>query len=656
MYNYAAARAKCCCLIHYAGALGMFAGLASCSLLAAVTSEEELAALRSEVAGLRARLTQNTAIRHAASATTSVHEETVAALHTRLKSLLVAIANSSQLLLSYYAEDGDSHAAGKVLEQSYALHTGEAHRKGIEFLAHKAARALVWRDRFVVGAMGSSVTAGHDNCHSDSYEAQLERLMAPVWAAGGAELEVRNAGQGGGCGDSYANQVPCMRQILGDDVDEIHYCWTYFENPSHRSSMIAMYHEAFVRWGLLMERSPAALILEADSGIEPTLDGKQACEPIKDVLEYARCRRTLLRNQSGPECGTESDAELLKAYGPLGANVLCMTNGLVKRGYRGKVWQAVGDTLHNTTREGEQQENKERRQSLGVVWRNWHPGPLLFQTVADVIAHRHLVALKVAIGMIKAEANPWARWPRRPKLLVRTRDLPAPVSHSFAGWLDLDEPPGCAYYELPSYGKAQVYIQDEEAAASDWEHDQSPTSMLVPREETDLPGCAHADACAGYVMATALRPVAPRSPLKVRRSDVPPPPLPPLPPEDLVRAGAIARATADRSYIRPLSFMLPRMKVGFISVCCDIPSHFHPEKGQSDCVTLLVEGGALFTFDAASVEPLSRPKSHRPQGSKCVVLQERFSSPVHSAGGHLMISVALPRTLHMVRLTHVIAF
>ena len=102
--------------------------------------------------------------------------------------------------------------------------------------------------------------------------------------------------------------------------------------------------------------------------------------------------------------------------------------------------------------------------------------------------------------------------------------------------------------------------------------------------------------------------------------------------------------------------MLPRMKVGFISVCCDIPSHFHPEKGQSDCVTLLVEGGALFTFDAASVEPLSRPKSHRPQGSKCVVLQERFSSPVHSTGGHLMISVALPRTLHMVRLTHVIAF
>ena len=30
----------------------------------------------------------------------------------------------------------------------------------------------------------------------------------------------------------------------------------------------------------------------------------------------------------------------------------------------------------------------ERRDSLGVVWRNWHPGPLLFQTVADSLGAR----------------------------------------------------------------------------------------------------------------------------------------------------------------------------------------------------------------------------------------------------------------------------
>ena len=67
-----------------------------------------------------------------------------------------------------------------MLEHSYALRSGDAHKQGIEFLAHKAARALVWKDRFVVGAMGSSVTAGHDNCNYDSYEKQLHRTIAKV--------------------------------------------------------------------------------------------------------------------------------------------------------------------------------------------------------------------------------------------------------------------------------------------------------------------------------------------------------------------------------------------------------------------------------------------------------------------------------------------
>ena len=77
-----------------------------------------------------------------------------------------------------------------------------------------------------VGALGSSVTASHDNCNYDSYERQLERFLQPLFQSMGSGLEVRNAGQGGGCGDTYANQPFCVRHIVGDDVDVVHYSWT----------------------------------------------------------------------------------------------------------------------------------------------------------------------------------------------------------------------------------------------------------------------------------------------------------------------------------------------------------------------------------------------------------------------------------------------
>ena len=77
------------------------------------------------------------------------------------------------------------------------------------------ARAMVHGDKFVVSTMGSSVVAAHDACNADSYQNQLERTMASAWKAVGVQFEVRNAGQGGGCGDDYRNQ-PFLRAP---------YCW-----------------------------------------------------------------------------------------------------------------------------------------------------------------------------------------------------------------------------------------------------------------------------------------------------------------------------------------------------------------------------------------------------------------------------------------------
>ena len=106
--------------------------------------------------------------------------------------------------------------------------------------------------------------AGHDNCNYDSYEKQLERTLKPVWEAAGLTVTVRNAGEGGGCGDSHQNQVFCIVQNVGE-VDIVHYSWTYFENHNlrgvneHESVCIFfmfilvcvffyIYHYVFISW------------------------------------------------------------------------------------------------------------------------------------------------------------------------------------------------------------------------------------------------------------------------------------------------------------------------------------------------------------------------------------------------------------------------
>ena len=65
-----------------------------------------------------------------------------------------------------------------------------------------------------------------------------------------------------------------------------------------------------------------------------------------------------------------------------------MTRGLLKHGMKkAPGWGEVGDGIHTTTRYGEL-ETDARKKSLGVFYRNWHPGPLGFQVVADAIAWR----------------------------------------------------------------------------------------------------------------------------------------------------------------------------------------------------------------------------------------------------------------------------
>ena len=69
--------------------------------------------------------------------------------------------------------------------------------------------------------------------------------------------------------------------------------------------------------------------------------------------------------------------ERFEKYAKFGFNVLFMTKGLPPGQKLG--WGEVGDGVgHTTTRYGEA-ESDDRKKSLGVFYRNWHPGPLGFQ-------------------------------------------------------------------------------------------------------------------------------------------------------------------------------------------------------------------------------------------------------------------------------------
>jgi hypothetical protein len=104
-----------------------------------------------------------------------------------------------------------------------------------------------------------------------------------------------------------------------------------------------MYHELITRWATLLPKSPATIIFNCDNN-------------------------------------PWSRSDLQDKYAKWGANSLTLDSGLLANGvYKGKVWGAIGDGMHTTTRYGAN-ESEARQKSLGVVFRNWHPGPLVSVT------------------------------------------------------------------------------------------------------------------------------------------------------------------------------------------------------------------------------------------------------------------------------------
>ena len=105
----------------------------------------------------------------------------------------------------------------------------------------------------------------------------------------------------------------------------------------------------------------------------------------------------------------DQSEKIFTNYAKWGVNAVCLQGGLKQLGYVGKKWGAVGDGTHLMTRYGDQAvppplpatataaQIAARKKSLGVVFRNWHPGPLGFQVVADGLLYYYTAAMLRAL-------------------------------------------------------------------------------------------------------------------------------------------------------------------------------------------------------------------------------------------------------------------
>lgn len=477
---------------------------------------------------------------------------------------LKSIKDARQLLIDYYGKEEIVYD----LMVSNPNRQKELYDKSTQYLANKFARAFVHGGKFVIGVMGSSVAAGHDNCNYDSYEKQLERFLQPVLKTANVNFEVRNAGEGGGCGDSMHNQVWCVRHTLGDDIDIAHYVWTYFENGAG----LAETHEKFIRWSLLMKRAPAPQFVNvggAENEWAKPLDAPYA----KFGMQYVTVKPTL------------------------------------QKYYDWKFkWGQVGFGKHTTTRYGEKETDVDRKNSLGVAYRNWHPGPLGFQVVSDAFAFQYLDAMIMALDMIAAEKNTdgtidlTSMWPQQPEILL-SKDLPSPVRCDPSECL-VEEPPGCWNMEKPTYGRSQIFelpltdslnsLKDKyDAKAKGWTSwTAGPNVDMVPRENRQGPTkamCQHLDQCGAYESVGAA-------------------------------SGWV-------------SFRLPRATVGRILVCCY----------GKNCADAMI-ANCEFLLEHATLTPTKY------MDGKCAAVQDKWSDSLTSDKGHLHLGVFAKEPQ---RITHV---
>eukprot|EP00984_Skeletonema_dohrnii_P031608 scaffold24319_cov139-Skeletonema_dohrnii-CCMP3373.AAC.1 len=321
----------------------------------------------------------------------------------------------------------------------------------------------------------------------------MERLFSPIWQAADMEFTFQNAGEGGGCGDSFENQVWCVKQNISPDVDVVHYEWTYFEHGRAYD-----WHESLLRWIQMLPKQPPLHIFNTGRNIK-----------------------------------NDRDEKLTDYYARYGFNAFYMRTGFENGGYDYETektekeidrfaWGHVGDGYHNTTRYGELEEDDLRKTSLGVVMRNWHPGPMGFQLTSDSFTYVYTHAILKALDIIEKEVNdgkdPREKWDASTRPIFMKGDLPEPM-YCDPMYCVVDEPPGCLNYELPTFGQWGPRVEDPDDDLNPylgevqkwnvWHKDndlwymvgKQDTSLFKKRDDAEM--CRHLDACGGISASKA---------------------------------------------------------------------------------------------------------------------------------------------------------
>jgi hypothetical protein len=225
------------------------------------------------------------------------------------------------------------------------------------------------------------------------------------------------------------------------------------------------------------------------------------------------------------EADSKENVALGTTYASYGYNAFCIQTALYFGGYDYDTdianginrfgWQYHGDGYHNTTRYGEKlSDDDPRKESLGVVYRNWHPGPLGFQIASDSFAYVYISGLLLVLDIIEDDmdsgVNVFERWfdsegKRNLLQLPPPKTMPIPLFCDPV-YCSTPHPPSCLNYELPTFGPAGINVHSVEDNWSLW-HEPNQWNYMVGKvdiaifKKKDDPEwyrkCAHLDACGG---------------------------------------------------------------------------------------------------------------------------------------------------------------
>lgn len=221
---------------------------------------------------------------------------------------------------------------------------------------------IVHSSRLSVGLMGTSVTAGTDNCYHYSFAPSLERMWAPMMKLVGVEWSVAGAGQDG-MGTNSDTRHLCSQSIIGD-VDILFSAYPMISGL--RNPAMEAYLRRWLKKGTLL----------------------QMWEPMVEWDAYVPAGLSYLRSAYGIG-QLHAGGDDFPWYPPL------------NRAF----WKRPGDgTCHMWVREVDtrfKKFDKYERFQTASIQTNWHPGPLGVQVIADGFLWSYATAMIMALDLIQ---------------------------------------------------------------------------------------------------------------------------------------------------------------------------------------------------------------------------------------------------------------